>query len=208
MDSIIFDLDGTLWDPINTVLAAWNKQILAYDASKSPLTRKDFEGIMGMQLHEFSGILFPDMEEKERATLINACCESEHAEIEKIGGNLYPNVEKVLKELSKKYPLFIVSNCNDGYIEAFYAYHKLDPYFQDFENPGRTGLSKGENIQLVMERNNLSAPIYIGDTDGDRRSAEFAGIPFVYAAYGFGKVDGYDMKIESVEELLTKIDYI
>lgn len=69
------------------------------------------------------------------------------------GGMLYEKVGEVLKVLSKKYKLLIVSNCQSGYIEAFYEYHKLQKYFVDFENPGRTGLTKGENINLVIERN-------------------------------------------------------
>src|SRR5690606_15011938 len=91
------------------------------------------------------------------------------------GGQLYNGVQAVLSELEKKYKLYIVSNCQAGYIESFYAYHnELNRYFLDYENPGRTGLSKGENIKLIMERNNLHNSIYIGDTEGDHQAAKLA----------------------------------
>ena len=60
---------------------------------------------------------------------------------------------------------------------------------------------KGENIRLVMERNGLAHSIYVGDTQGDRDAAQLAGIPFIYARYGFGEVDGYDHAIDSLLEL-------
>jgi phosphoglycolate phosphatase len=111
-------------------------------------------------------------------------------------------LEEVLQALSEKYELYIVSNCQEGYIEAFYAYHGLEKYFRDFENPGRTGLSKGENIKLLMKRNGLEAPVYVGDTAGDQKAAKDAGIPFVYAKYGFGDVEDYDYAIERFDALL------
>lgn len=202
MDSIIFDLDGTIWDPIDTVLSAWNSDIRKSNLINSELTRKDFEGAMGLQMNEISRRFFPALNDKERQKIVNDCCEAEHSVIEKNGGVLFDNVENVLKELSQKYKLYIVSNCQDGYIEAFYKSHMLDQYFLDFENPGRTGLSKGENINLIIERNNLSSPVYVGDTQGDLEAARFAGIPFIYAEYGFGQVSEYEMKIKSFEELL------
>ena len=52
-----------------------------------------------------------------------------------------------------------------------------------------------------MERNNLKDVVYVGDTRGDADSAKIAGIPFVYAEYGFGHVDEYDYKIEKFEDL-------
>ncbi|MNC58677.1 Phosphoglycolate phosphatase [compost metagenome] len=118
------------------------------------------------------------------------------------GGRLFEQLEEVLKVLSAKYKLFIVSNCQAGYIEAFYKYHQLQKYFADFENPGRTGLSKGENIKLVMERNNLKNPVYVGDTEKDLKAARDAGIPFVFASYGFGEVSDYEYIIHSFEGLL------
>lgn len=112
------------------------------------------------------------------------------------------HVEDVLKKLSEKYKLYIVSNCQDGYIESFYEFHKLEKYFLDYENPGRTGLSKGENIKLIIQRNNLSEPIYVGDTEGDCKAAKYAGVPFVYAKYGFGQVNDYDESIDTFGDLV------
>ena len=207
MDSIIFDLDGTLWDPIDTVLSAWNSVIRNHHQIKSELTRKDFEGTMGLQMNEISRKLFPALSDTERQKLVNDCCEVEQSFLEKKGGVLYHNVENVLKELSQNYKLFIVSNCQDGYIESFYKYHKLEKYFFDFESHGRTTLSKGENIQLVIDRNNLLNPVYVGDTEGDLNAARFAKIPFIFAKYGFGQVSQYDNQIESFDELLSDFQW-
>ncbi|WP_079527117.1 HAD family hydrolase [Solibacillus isronensis] len=203
MDSIIFDLDGTLWDPIDTVLNAWNSVIRNNNQIISQLTRKDFEGTMGLQMNEISRKLFPALSYTERQQLVKVCCELEQSFLEKHGGVLYPNVEIVLKELSQKYNLYIVSNCQDGYIESFYKYHKLEKYFLDFESHGRTTMSKGENIKLVIDRNNLLNPVYIGDTEGDLNAARLAKIPFIFAKYGFGQVSHYENEIESFDELLS-----
>ena len=201
-DSIIFDLDGTIWDPIDTVLNAWNSCIKKYSEIKGELTRADLEGTMGLQMHDISKKLFPYLNEEIRMKVITECCDLEQGYLKKQGGNLYQNVENVLNALSKKYKLFIVSNCQDGYIESFYEYHNLDKYFLDYENPGRTGLTKGENINLIIGRNKLKSPIYVGDTEGDLNAARYAGIPFVYAKYGFGQVSDYDRVIEKFDDLL------
>ena len=203
MDSIIFDLDGTLWDPIDSVLLVWNKVLQDNNANIREFNRKDFSGTMGLQIQEIGQRLFPDLDEKEQKQLLDKCCKAESEYLEVNGGQLYDNLEKVLSLLSQKYKLYIVSNCQAGYIEAFYRFHKLDRFFLDYENPGRTGLSKGENIKLVMDSNNLISPVYVGDTEGDRKAAMHAGIPFVYAEYGFGEVEDHDYKIEDLKELLA-----
>lgn len=111
--------------------------------------------------------------------------------------------DEEIVRLSKKYKLFIVSNCIDGYIESFLETSKLSKYFLDYECNGRTKLSKGDNIKLIMKRNDIKKAIYVGDTVSDKEAAEYAKIPFVYASYGFGDVDSYDYKIEELDNLLT-----
>jgi phosphoglycolate phosphatase len=202
MDSIIFDLDGTLWDSSENVLTVWNQVLKDKKEIEKLLVLEDLHGIMGLQMKEIGLKFFPYLDEVTRENILVECCKKESQYLGEHGGNLYGQLEETLQILSKKYKLYIVSNCQDGYIEAFYRYHQLNQYFADYENPGRTGLSKGENIKLVIERNNLKNPVYVGDTEGDLNGAKHAGIPFVYASYGFGRVSHYDYCINKVEDLL------
>ena len=82
----------------------------------------------------------------------------------------------------------------------------LEDYVIDHLCPGDTGVLKADNIRLVMERNGLKSAVYVGDTQGDADACKKAGIPMIYAAYGFGQVEEPQVTIASMEELLT-IDF-
>ena len=62
---------------------------------------------------------------------------------------LFPKLKETLEQLKKKYRLFIVSNCQDGYIEAFLKAHNFTDIFEDTECWGRTRLSKGESNKIL-----------------------------------------------------------
>ncbi|HEY5560437.1 MAG TPA: HAD family hydrolase [Clostridiaceae bacterium] len=201
IDGIIFDLDGTLWDSTQVVLKSWNRILEDREGIKNKLSKETMESVMGLQLPQIGAKLFPYLEVKDQMELMLACCTLECGLIKEEGGELFQGISDTLKKLFSRYPLFIVSNCQDGYIEAFFSYHKLDKYFIDYEHAGKTRLPKGENIKLIMERNGLTSPIYVGDTQGDLDGARLAAIPFVYAAYGFGKVQEYEYSIDSIQDL-------
>ncbi|WP_419961249.1 HAD family hydrolase [Psychrobacillus sp. BM2] len=202
MDSIIFDLDGTLWDSRKTVSKSWSKVVQEVKYGQGEVTEDDLKKTMGLQIKDIAARLFDYLDEAKQMELILICCDREQVDLKREGGVLYPELEEVLQKLSSRYRLFIVSNCQEGYIESFYSYHGLERYFLDFENPGRTGLTKGENIKLLMERNNISAAVYVGDTQGDCDAAKFAGVPFVFANYGFGNPDSYDYLIDKPFDLV------
>lgn len=124
----------------------------------------------------------------------------------KNGGTLYPKLQETIKKLSKHFRLYIVSNCMEGYIESFLNSSMLKDYFCDYESHGKTKLSKGENIKLVIERNHLKNAIYVGDTLGDKLVAAYAGIPFMYASYGFGNVIEYDYKLNDISKILKVLN--
>ncbi|AOM82099.1 HAD family hydrolase [Salisediminibacterium beveridgei] len=201
MDSIIFDLDGTLWDSSVSVAKAWNKVIQQFE-ELNEITADDLKAAMGLQADDFSRKLLPAIHDEFRNEVLQKCFVMENQYLASHGGQLYKNVNEMLAGLSKDYQLFIVSNCQEGYIEAFFTYHQVGGYFLDFENSGRTGLSKGENIKILMERNHITNAIYVGDTDGDRKAAQYAEIPFVYAKYGFGEVAQYHYFIDRLEDLI------
>ena len=198
----MFDLDGTLWDSVDAVCRSWNLT-LAQTAPEfaGRITRSGMEGCMGLLMDQLLARLLPELEAERAAALLDEVLREENAYVAEHGGMLYPGVPETLAVLSARYPLFIVSNCQDGYIEAFFQAHGLDGYFTDYEDPGRTGKPKGDNIRLVMERNGLKRPLYIGDTLGDWKAASQAGIPFLHAAYGFGRVEEHVPAVKSFGEI-------
>ncbi len=200
-DGIIFDLDGTLWDSAEGICGTWREVIKKYPGINRDITVEDLHNCMGLPLDEIARRLFPELDSKMQMRLINECCDMENEYLAIHGGVLFPELEETLKSLSEKYRLFIVSNCQAGYIESFFKAHSLSGYFEDIECFGATGLSKGENNKLIIERNNLKNAVYVGDTSGDAQSAIDAGIPFIFARYGFGNVDKYDYVIDSISEL-------
>ena len=201
IENIIFDLDGTLWDPMPMSIKAWHTALNGFDCIKNPISKEDIQGILGMQ-HDLVGKkLFPYLSKEQQDEVMNSCYVQEVNDIKEFGGVLYHGLEEILKILGSKYNLYIVSNCQAGYIEAFYEYHGLGSYFKDFECSGNTGMSKTENVRMVIERNTLSKPVYIGDTLGDYTAAEGNQIPFVFAKYGFGDVPNQEHNINKITDL-------
>ena len=202
---IIFDLDGTLWDASETIAPAWNEWCRAHGIDRS-FTPADCRSYCGKTLPEIAAVVFPDAEPAWREAVVEGCCDAECVPLAARGGRLYPDVEAVLERLHKTCFLAVVSNCGLGYIEAFFSGNHTGQYFDDYENAARTGLTKGENIRLVMERNGIERAVYVGDTAGDRAAAEAAGVPFIHAAYGFGRVDGADDVIQRIGELPQAVE--
>ncbi|MEE0776611.1 MAG: HAD family hydrolase, partial [Bacillota bacterium] len=202
-DSFIFDLDGTLWNSTASVTKAWNIAVTQSGMNTPLLKEKDVEGIMGLTEKEIPKKLFPSLNEEEARAMMSHCNLVEQDFLTKHGAILYDSLEDTIAALSRRAPLFIVSNCGHGYIEAFLNHYKLWDYFRDFEYFSRTQRPKGDNIRAIMERNHLKNSVYIGDTQGDYYAAKAAGIPFIHAAYGYGSVDDTTVPvIHSLSELL------
>ncbi|QCX34731.1 HAD family hydrolase [Caloramator sp. E03] len=201
-DGIIFDLDGTLWDAVEVIHRSWKKVVSSHSKFKNFITLEELQSFMGSKIDDIFKSIYKDIDDKDLYKIIDECTQEECSLIRKEGGKLYPNLIETLDALYKKYPLFIVSNCQSGYIEAFLEYHDLHKYFKDYECSGNTGLEKGENIRLVMKRNGIKNPIYVGDAKVDLEATKKVGIDFVYASYGFGSVDSFKIKIDSLKELL------
>ena len=188
---LIFDLDGTLWDSGAQVADSWNIILSEQAPALANLTADDIHSVMGLTMREIADRLFTPAGDDMKYALMDECSAFEVEYITKHGGVMYDGVHDTLKKLKNDgYLLAIVSNCQKGYIQAFLDSMSMSEYFCDIEEWGNTRLSKGENIRLVMNRLNAESAIYIGDTMGDYNAASSAGIPFIHAAYGFGKVPG------------------
>lgn len=198
---ILFDLDGTLWDSGEGVALSWNSALKSLNRTER-LTTERVHSLMGKTGAEIARILFPEEPPEGAERILHACMEEENAWLSRHGGRLYEGLEETLQALKAQgFFLAIVSNCQEGYIEAFLQAHRLAPLFDDIENYGRTGLDKAGNIRLVAERNGLDRAWYVGDTMGDYEAAAAAGLPFIHAAYGFGTVPEGTPAIREIREL-------
>lgn len=185
---LIFDMDGTLWDSSENVAASWTEIVRKTEHKIPDITKEDVMGVMGLTMDKIADMLFGALSKEERMKLLELCCENENNYLLKHGGVLYPDLEKTLIRLKEKYHLYIVSNCQTGYIETFLEHYGFGKYFDDIECYGNNLKSKGDNIALVVKRNKLDKAWYVGDIQGDHDATMEAGIEFIHASYGFGKI--------------------
>lgn len=189
-DGILFDLDGTLWDSTRAIAHCWAIVLARHpEISRPPITVPEVCACMGLLLPDITRRLFPDLSGEVRDALTREQCAQEAEYLPEHGGVLYPGVESTLASLARETTLFVVSNCQDGYIQDFYRAHGLGKYFAGRLCAGTTGLPKSGNIAQIVREYGLRTPVYVGDTQLDLTSARAAGVPFLHAAYGFGTID-------------------
>ena len=201
MDSIIFDVDGTLWDSTDSVARSWNLAIQENSSLDPTITENALQQVFGKTMTEIADTLFSRLPEKERMKLLEVCFQYENRYLETHPGKLFDGVTDTLAALSGQYPLFIVSNCQQGYIEVLLRTCSLEPFIKDHLCFGETQTSKGQTILTLMKRNGLKNPVYVGDTRGDADACAEAGIPFIFAGYGFGDVPDAKMRISKFTDL-------
>ena len=192
-DGIILDVDGTIWNTTQIVAEAWNKAIDNNFPQVPHVTAEILKGQFGKTMDVIGNNLFGMLGNEDRALLLEKCCEAEQLAINENQKDIaYEGVISSIKKLSEVIPLFIVSNCQSGYIELVMRKNRITDFIKDFECFGDTGRPKDENISLIVKRNNLQKPVYVGDTQGDFEACKKAGVPFIWAAYGFGSLETED----------------
>ena len=201
-NGIILDIDGTIWNTTGIVAVAWNKAIEKSGLDAKKVNAQMLQQEFGKTMDVIAQDLWPNLSKADQDKLMSYCCTEEQIEIKNNTIDItYPGVVESIKELSTMQNLYIVSNCQSGYIELTMEKTGITPYIKDFECFGRTGKAKAENIQILCSRNNITAPIYVGDTQGDCDACRQAEIHFIWASYGFGKAEKYFDKIDRFEDL-------
>ncbi len=201
LDGIIFDVDGTLWDSTEQAAQVWTRAVQENTDLDTEVSADQLRRLFGKTMTEISNALFPTLSEKEQEQIMEACYEYENEYLEAHPGVLYEGVVETFHALAKKADLYIVSNCQCGYIELFLRVSRLESCVRDHLCFGETSVSKGQTIRMLMEKNGLEHVVYVGDTQGDADACREAGIPFILAEYGFGEVPEAEQRIRKISEL-------
>ena len=202
-ESLIFDIDGTLWDSRALVAKGYNVQLKEAGLGHIVIDADILKTVFGKTITEIANILFAELPAQESYLLLEKCLEQAVKVLHEDPCNIgYPKVKETLTELAKKHRIFIVSNSQKGYPELCIEKLGLQDLIVDHLCFGDTGACKGETIKKIMADNRITSACYVGDTRGDMEASDYAGIPFIYCTFGFGEADHYLYKIDSFEQLL------
>lgn len=201
LDSLIFDLDGTLWDASATVVQGFRQAQRRVSYVHADITAEAVQAVTGQPYTVVYERLFPDLTSEQREEFRQICAREELASARQLGGEPYPELQATLEYLAARYRLFIVSNCQQGYIEAFLAHTQTGRYFEGHTCFGVRQQPKADNVREVIRHFGLRAPAYVGDTEGDYLAARANDIPFIFAAYGFGEVPAFEARIGQLSDL-------
>ncbi len=204
MKALIFDIDGTLWDSRALVAEGYNLQLKEEGLSHLCVTAEDLKPLFGKVMTEIGDILFAEIPIPQRYELMERCMARENRHLWESPCHIgYPGVRETMEALSHSFRLFLVSNSQRGYPELCMEKLGIGGFIEGHLCFGDTGTEKGQTISRLMQQHHIFSAAYVGDTQGDYQAACAAGIPFIWASYGFGVPEGYDAKIRTFSDLLT-----
>ncbi|MCD7928607.1 MAG: HAD family hydrolase [Clostridiales bacterium] len=202
-DAIVFDIDGTLWDARESITAGWNLAIEELTGVPGTLESETFGQLFGKPLDALIDFALPGVPPERKAALGDYCLRRENEVLLERPGTLYPGVEDTLTELMARYPLFIVSNCGKGYIEAMLQGTGLMKYFSGWLCYADTNAPKDVTLRVLAKQYRLKNPVYVGDIQADADACARAGVDIIYAAYGLGEIAHPAATIHQFPDLLT-----
>ena len=202
MKSLIFDIDGTLWDSRAIVAKGYNDYLIEVGRPDLQVDAEYLKTLFGKTMTEIADIMLESIEVPRRYEVMQGCMDREDEFLHENPCDIaFPGVKETLEALKKDYRLFIVSNAQCGYPELMMGKLGIRHLFEGWMCFGDTGLPKGDTIRILMERHGITDAVYIGDTQGDLEASERAGLPFLFCAFGFGTPDRWDARLEEFRQL-------
>lgn len=205
-ESIIFDVDGTLWDSRALLAGAYNAQLAEEGITDLFVTPEILKPLFGKTMTLLADGLFGDiLPAPERYALMDRCIVRMDAYMEKYASPAigYPDLRTTMEALAKDHRLFIVSNGQKGYPQMAAKKLELADLMSGYLSFGDTGLSKGQTLKILMQQHGIESAVYVGDTQGDLEACQEAEIPFIWTSYGFGTPDTWWGKVDRFGDLLN-----
>ena len=131
-ESLIFDVDGTLWNSVDLVVRGWN---LALEEAGLPpcLHPGGIRPLFGKTMDEIALALLPGLEPEKRRDVMSACMAWEDRVMQRRSLRHFSihGSGRLWRPWSGRHRLYIVSNCQVGYIELLLKKGRLGRLIRD-----------------------------------------------------------------------------
>lgn len=202
-DSLIFDMDGTLWDAVPSYCKIWEYTLDEFGLGDIKVTREELDRLMGKPVDVLVNTIVTGPVDRPR--FLAALDANEDRLMPTLGGQLYPGVKETIRELARDHKLIMVSNCSPKGAVNFMAFAGLTDCFTDSLTYGQTHAGKDVNIAALVKKYGLRSPLYVGDTQGDADASHKAGVRIAWASYGFGHISDPDYVIKEFSDLIKLV---
>lgn len=212
IDTIIFDLDGTLLDSLDDLTDAVNYTLNLYNLNE--LSRDNIKSYLGNGMERLIELSTPNGKKTPHFNEILKTFKDYYKDHSFIKTKPYPEIMKLLDTLKNlNYKLAIVSNKCDEAVKFL-----NDKFFNnifDIAIGEKENIKKKPSPDMIYEvlrklNKNLSNVFYVGDSEVDILTANACQIPGLIVSWGFRTKEELikskaSIIIDSVDELLEYI---
>ncbi len=190
IESILFDLDGTLTDPMEGITRSIQYALKKLD--RKSIRQKDLLWCIGPPLMESFKILL----KTDDTTLVQKAIDYYRERFGKTGlfeNDVYPDIKTLLVELNTLgHSLYVASSKPEVFVTRIIDHFDLTGYFQGIYGSRLNGelANKADLIEhiYIKENLNLETIIMVGDRKHDILGAKKVGVKTIAVSYGYGSL--------------------
>lgn len=184
---IIFDLDGTLLDTLEDLKDSVNYALAQYGCPPRTLSEiRDFIGNGARRLIQLS---LPGLESDPPVEDVLATYQAYYADHNQVKTGPYKGIPQALEEISKRWPIAIVSNKPDIAVKPMCASYFGSHIFALGETADCPRKPAPDMVYKGMAAIGVEKCIYVGDSEVDVITARNAGAKCLSVLWGFRDED-------------------
>lgn len=186
-DTFIFDLDGTLSDPLTGFLRCLNHALVHFN--HPPCTQEVAATLVGPPL-DYAFKLLTQSEDAAHITALVARYRERYSESGYAENQLYPGIVNCLEELSRRgIRCGVCTSKRVDFAERILERFHIRQYFA-FVDGGDIGINKGQQLSRLIAAGIISQrALMIGDREVDVIAARHVGIASLGVLWGYGSED-------------------
>ena len=193
MKTIIFDIDGTIFDTKKGIINCLNDVLNAY--GQETINKTEEDKYIGPAIKD-SLMKFNGFSEEMAA---EATREYRRKYVAKYVGESIPydGLKELLEYLKNNhYRICIATMKTQAQVERLFETFGVTDFFARIETAKESGgYTKVNMLESIKAKYPQDKMIFVGDTMGDYKAAVKTEIPFVYAKYGYGELETGDCAV-------------